>query len=96
VKEGIVFGLTSFGLSESSFVKNLQAAIKAGLSPEAALRALTIDPARILGLDRQLGTLEPGKIANLILTRGDLFEEKTRVVKVLVDGILFNYEEKGQ
>jgi len=96
LKENISFALTSLGLSESSFVKNLQAAIKAGLSPEAALKALTIEPARILGLDRQLGTLEPGKIANLILTRGDLFGEKTRVVKVLVDGILFNYEEKGQ
>ncbi|MCX8159747.1 MAG: amidohydrolase family protein [Candidatus Saccharicenans sp.] len=96
LNENILFALTSFGLSESSFVKNLQAAIKAGLKPEAALRALTVEPARILGLDRQLGTLEPGKIANLVLTRGDLFEEKTRVVKVMVDGILFNYEEKGQ
>ncbi len=96
LKENIPLALTGFGLSESSFVKNLQAALRAGLLPEAALRALTIEPARILGLERQLGTLEPGKIANLILTRGDLFGEKTRVVKVLVDGILFNYEEKGQ
>lgn len=96
LKENISFALTSFGLSESSFARNLQAAIKAGLEPQAALRALTLEPARILGLDRQLGTLEPGKIANLILTRGELFGEKTRVVRVLVDGILFNYEEKGQ
>lgn len=96
LKENITFALTSFGLSESSFIRNLQAAIKAGLEPQSALRALTVEPARILGLDRQLGTLEPGKIANLILTRGDLFGEKTRVVRVLVDGILFNYEEKGQ
>lgn len=96
LKEKIPFALTSFGLSESSFTRNLQAAIKAGLEPQAALRALTVEPARVLGLDRQLGALEPGKIANLILTRGDLFGEKTRVVRVLVDGILFNYEEKGQ
>ncbi|NPV84253.1 MAG: amidohydrolase family protein [Candidatus Aminicenantes bacterium] len=96
LKENISFALTSFGLSESSFARNLQAAIKAGLEPQAALRALTVEPARILGLDRQLGTLEPGKIANLVLTRGELFGEKTRVVRVLVDGILFNYEEKGQ
>lgn len=95
-RENIPFALTSFGLSETSFIKNLQAALKAGLPPATALKALTIEPARILGLDRQLGTLEPGKIANLILTRGDLFEEKTRIVKVLVDGILFNYEEKSQ
>lgn len=95
-KENITFALTGFGLSESSFRKNILAAIKAGLSPEAALKALTVEPARILGLERQLGTLEMGKIANLILTRGDLFDEKTKVIKVLVDGILFNYEEKGQ
>ncbi|MBC7349239.1 MAG: amidohydrolase family protein [Candidatus Aminicenantes bacterium] len=95
-RENIPFALTSFGLSDTSLGKNLQAALKAGLSPEAALKALTIEPARILGLDQQLGTLEPGKMANLVLTRGDLFGEKTRVVKVLVDGILFNYEEKSQ
>lgn len=95
-KEKINFSLTSFGLSESSFLKNLQAAIKTGLSAETALRALTMEPARALGLEKQLGTLEPGKIANLILTRGELFGEKTKVVKVLVDGILFSYEEKSQ
>ncbi|MDI6845027.1 MAG: amidohydrolase family protein [Candidatus Saccharicenans sp.] len=96
LKENIHFALTGFGLSESSFLKNIQAAIRAGLPAEAAMKALTADSARILGLEKQLGTLEPGKIANLILTRGDLFAEKTRVVKVIVDGILFNYEEKSQ
>ncbi len=95
-REKIAFALTSFGLSDSSFLKNLKLAIKAGLSQEAALRALTIEPARWLGLEKQLGTLEPGKIANLILTRGELFDEKAKVVRVLVDGIVFNYEEKGQ
>ncbi|MGB9863150.1 MAG: amidohydrolase family protein [Candidatus Saccharicenans sp.] len=95
-KENINFALTSFGLTDSTFIKNIQSAIKKGLSPEAALRALTTEPARILGLEKQLGTIEKGKIANLVLTRGPLFEEKTRVVRVLVDGILFNYEEKGQ
>jgi len=95
-KENISFALTSFGLTDSSFLKNVQLAIKSGLSPETAMRALTVEPARILGLEKQLGTIEKGKIANLILTRGPLFEDKTKVVKVLVDGILFNYEEKGQ
>ncbi len=95
-KEKLNFALTSFGLTDSSFIKNLQLAIKSGLPQEAALRALTVEPARILGLERQLGTIEKGKIANIILTRGPLFEEKTKVVRVLVDGILFNYEEKGQ
>lgn len=93
-KEKINFALTTFGLSESSFLKNLQAAIKAGLPAEAALKAMTVEPARVLGLDKQLGSLEPGKIANIILTKGELFDEKTKVVRVFVDGIVFSYEEK--
>ncbi|MBC7364848.1 MAG: amidohydrolase family protein [Candidatus Aminicenantes bacterium] len=95
-KENVNFALTSFGLTDSSFLKNLQLAIKRGLSPETALRALTVEPAKILGLDKQLGTIEKGKMANLIFTRGPLFEDKTKVIKVMVDGLLFNYEEKSQ
>jgi imidazolonepropionase-like amidohydrolase len=95
-KEKINFSLTSFGLSESNFIKNLRLAIQAGLPADQALRSLTIEPARTLGLEKQLGSLEPGKIANLILTKGELFDEKTKVVKVMVDGTLFSYEEKSQ
>ncbi len=96
VKEKMNFSLTSFGLNDTDFVKNLRAAIKAGLPTDQALRSLTIEPARTLGLEKQLGSLEPGKIANLILTKGELFDEKTKIVKVMVDGTLFSYEEKGQ
>ncbi|MDD8019968.1 MAG: amidohydrolase family protein [Acidobacteriota bacterium] len=95
-QEKINFSLTSFGLNESNFIKNLRLAIQVGLPADQALRSLTIEPARTLGLEKQLGSLEPGKIANLILTRGDLFDEKAQVVKVMVDGTLFTYEEKGQ
>ena len=96
-KAGLRFALTSFGLADgAAFTKNVQAAIRAGLSRDEAIRALTLQPARTLGLDRQLGTLEPGKIANVVLTRGELFEEKTQAVKVFVDGLLFNYEEKSR
>ena len=91
-KDGIKFALTSFGLSDGSvFLKNVQAAIKAGLPKEEALRALTIQPALYLGLSAQLGSLEPGKIANVILTRGELFDDKTQVEKVFVDGILWKF-----
>jgi imidazolonepropionase-like amidohydrolase len=91
-KEGIKFALTTFGLNDGTAVlKNIQAAIKAGLSKEEALKALTIQPAQYLGLVQQLGSLEPGKIANVILTKGELFDEKTQVDKVFVDGVLWKF-----
>ncbi len=91
-KEGIKFALTTFGLNDGAAVlKNIQAAIKAGLSKEEALKALTIQPAQFLGLVQQLGSLEPGKIANIILTKGELFDEKTQVDKVFVDGVLWKF-----
>lgn len=93
-KEGIRFALTSYGVPEASnILKNIQAAIKAGLPKEEALRALTIVPAQFLGINQILGSLESGKIANVILTSGEIFDEKTQVEKVFVDGILFKIEK---
>ncbi len=91
-KENIQFALTTLGLNDSAAVlKNIQAAIKAGLSKDEALKALTIRPARYLGVGQQLGSLEPGKIANIILTKGELFGEKTQVEKVFVDGVPYKF-----
>jgi imidazolonepropionase-like amidohydrolase len=86
-KAGIVFAFSSEGIREPrEFVRNVGRAIKEGLSPDTAIRALTINAARIAGADARLGSLEPGKIANVVLTDGDLFEERTRVKHVFVDG----------
>ena len=49
--------------------------VEGGLAPMDAVRALTIRPAEILGVAQQLGTIEVGKIANLTVTRGDLFSK---------------------
>jgi hypothetical protein len=93
-KQGVQFALTSFGLRNSSdILKNVQKAIKAGLPREEALKAMTIIPARFLGVADFLGTLEPGKIANVILASGEIFDEKTKIQRVFVDGLSFEVKE---
>ena len=57
-----------------------------GLPPEAALKALTISAATIAGAADRIGSLETGKIANLVVTEGDLFDEKMTIKHVFVDG----------
>jgi imidazolonepropionase-like amidohydrolase len=62
------------------------AAVAYGLPPEEGLNSVTKNPAEIFGLGDQLGTLTPGKIANLILTDGDPLEPKTHVRAVFIQG----------
>ncbi len=86
-KGGILFAFSSGSIQQPrDFVRNAARAVKDGLTPDAAVRALTINAARIAGAADRLGSLEKGKIANVIVTDGDLFEDRTRVVHVFVDG----------
>jgi len=66
--------------------KAVKKALDAGLSREDALRALTLSVAELYGVADRLGSLAPGKIANLMVTRGDAFEERTKVEMVFIDG----------
>jgi len=98
-KQGIKFALTSLGINKATDItKNIQKAIKAGLPKEQALKAMTIIPAELLGVNSFLGSLEPGKVANIVLTSGEIFEEKTKVERVFVDGISFEIKQppKGE
>ena len=95
-KAGVKFGFYSDGLpSPKDILKNTKKAIDAGLSPDAALRAFTLDSAEILGLSDRLGSIAPGKIANLVVTDGDIFNEKTKVKHVFVDGRWFQIHEEA-
>jgi imidazolonepropionase-like amidohydrolase len=86
-KGGVLFAFSSEGIREArDFVRNAARAVKEGLATDAAVRALTINAAKIAGADARLGSLERGKIANVIVTDGDIFEERTRVRHVFVDG----------
>ncbi len=64
-------------------------AIDGGLSREDAVRALTLSPAEIYGVADRLGSIEKGKIANLVVTRGEIFDDRTRVEMVFVDGVKY-------
>ena len=85
---GLSFAITTRGQRNAGqFLANLRLAIEAGLSHDAALRALTVGPAGILGVAGQLGSLEAGKIGNIALLDGRLGEANTRVRWVVVDGV---------
>jgi imidazolonepropionase-like amidohydrolase len=84
---GVRFALESGGISNwSEVLGNASRAVEAGLAPDLALRALTLTPAEILGVSDRLGTIETGKIANLTITRGDIFDRSARVTQVFIDG----------
>ncbi len=57
-----------------------------GLDPKEALRAVTLSPAEALGLSDRLGSLEVGKMANVVVADGDLLEPRTRVKYAFIDG----------
>ena len=94
-KAGVPFAFYDGGLAgPKDMLKNVKKAVDAGLPPEAALRALTLSPAEIFGVADRLGSIEPGKIANLVVTDGDLFSEKTKIKFVFVDGRKFEVKEE--
>ena len=57
-----------------------------GMSQDDALRALTINAAEILGVADRVGTLDPGKDANLFIAKGDPLEIRTEVTQVVIEG----------
>ena len=61
-------------------------AVRAGMDPFAALQAITINPAKHIGIENRVGSLEEGKDADIVVTDGCPFEVATRVHMVLVDG----------
>jgi imidazolonepropionase-like amidohydrolase len=60
--------------------------VKEGLDPRTALEAVTINPARILGVDDRIGSLEPGKDADLVIWSGDPLDVTSRAERAYVDG----------
>src|SRR5215210_8279406 len=84
---GVRFAFQSGGMTTmTDYLANAGRAVEAGLARDEAVRALTLRAAEILGVSSQLGSIEVGKIANLTVTRGDLFARDRRVAHVFIDG----------
>ena len=92
---GVRFAFASF---DNSFARrlgqNAANAVAHGLGYEEALKAVTVYPARILGLDDQLGTIEQGKLANVVVTNGDPLELTTDVKYLFIRGQLTSLENR--
>lgn len=84
---GINFALTTAGLrNKTEFWANLRKAIEYGLSEEKALEALTTAPAKLIKADGMLGTIQKGKVANFIITSGNLFSTDNAILENWVQG----------
>jgi imidazolonepropionase-like amidohydrolase len=96
-KAGAPFAFTSKGLKDrSDFLKNVREAVTFGLSKTVALSALTTIAADLCGVSGQVGTLEPGKFANFIVTDGDLFDAATNIYSVWVAGAENEFKSPDQ
>lgn len=93
-KAAVPFGFATATVKPSTIAAHLRRMIAAGLSEDAALAALTSTPAQLLGLSDRLGSIDPGKMANLVVCDKPYFNEKAKVRYVMVDGELFKLENK--
>jgi hypothetical protein len=93
-KAGITFGFSALSAKTKDIQSNLRKMIAAGLPEDAALAALTTNPAILLGLGDRLGTIDNGKMANLVVSDKPYFNEKAKVRYVFVDGNLYKMETK--
>ena len=86
-KNGVTFSITSSDLkNKREFLTNIKKAIKNGLSEKVALDALTIIPASSINLDDKIGKIEKGYYANLLITSGPIFDDKTVINENWVKG----------
>ena len=91
-KEGVKFALVS-GFA-TDFLAGIRKAVEKGLPRDAALRAVTLTPAEILGVADRMGSIEKGKIANVVVWSGEPLTREAKIKMVFVDGELYEPEEK--
>jgi len=86
-KREVPKGMHEWALNyEKEFRKNLQKIIDRGLPKSVALSALTTYPAEAMGIEKIMGKIQPGYLANLVVTDGDYFDTKSRVTSLWMNG----------
>ena len=84
---GVAVAIASGTVSNARHLPLLAAyAVGRGLDPDTALRAITLTPAEILGVSREVGSLEPGKLADIAVFSAPIFASDARVLRVLSAG----------
>jgi imidazolonepropionase-like amidohydrolase len=91
---GVHFGFSTYGAKLGDLRENIRLAVENGLAENDALAALTTEPARLLGLEKSLGTVDRGKVANLVLSSGNYFDGRSPVRYVFVDGQMYRYDAR--
>jgi hypothetical protein len=91
---GLPFSFSTVGVKATDVKETIRRMIKAGLTEDQALAALTTTPAAQLGVSNRFGTVEKGRTANLVVSDKSYFDEKSSVRFVFIDGKLFEYEGK--
>jgi hypothetical protein len=92
--KGIKYGFSTLNAKSKDVKTTLNNMIKNGLTEDQALAALTTQPAELLGVAGTMGTLDNGKMANMVITDKPYFDEKANVRYVFVDGTMYTYEVK--
>ncbi|MFN3917001.1 MAG: amidohydrolase family protein [Flavobacteriales bacterium] len=92
-KRGIRFAITANGTEKNEFLNNLRIAVSKGLTEQTALKALTETPALLVGLEKQIGKLEKGMLANFFISSGNIFDSKSIIYENWNQGIQYKIHE---
>jgi imidazolonepropionase-like amidohydrolase len=92
----IAFTAEKLEKPEKEFWPHIRLAVRRGLSKDAALAALTTTPAEMFGVADRLGTIAPGRIANLVVASGDLFSGEAKVLTTWVDGYFYDTDSASE
>lgn len=95
-KSGVPFSFSFTKVKTKDIHSNIKRLIESGLSENGALAALTTNPAKLLGISNVTGTLERGKMANLVISDKNIFEEKSKIHYVFVEGEKFAMDIKPE